>query len=994
MAVEIKDTKYFYPPRPGSGAGTFSDNIVGLQTVEGGGLTQGNFEFTTGVTEKVNRVFNVGAFSEPMSLDMMGIDNLEESRRIMATQFRVYPNYDVSQVLNFSMYGSLSKRFSVSITRIINYFPASLDVMFNNDEFITGNTAYDIVYDTQNDETYFKINVDRINNPFDIDYSISATTNLSIREITVSPYRNLYNTYLDYCVSINDDIFKVLAFIPSETLSSGYIQFYVSGSPFGVSATTINDDFQIRPNDYIVDKVFQESFDEVEKFLVNRLVRPEYTAVFQVPQQNEYGQTYTEYKQVTWPKQGTWNLDIRSFLFDNYLEEIQAIAVNLDSFKTNLISRFLITDSLKEFDTLGQKVEKIFQIYGRSFDQIKQFIDGLAYMNSVNYNPSNDIPSELLVNLARTLGWSSNFSPITNEDFLSSVFGNTSTPTYPGYARALTPTELNYAYYRNLILNASYLFKSKGTRRSIEFLLRLIGAPDSLIEYNEHIYLADQRINLEQFNTQWASISGGTYVNDVPSYLPDETYKIKGQLYTAFTSTATYQDVNIMLGDYPIDAEGYPNAPTNTETFFFQIGSGWYETTPQHRSPDQVQLTGNVYTGQNYDIQAQLTPFTYGQTYLNRYRDFPYMNEGFKLQKVVDNNKSWLSDDEKIRVSTQGDYNAYYYVDNEKLVLNVKNVDIFLNPAQGLVYDVWEQSRQYDYPIPESGLTVGYPVPGGVDWTYVNPEPKKKTFFEFSQTFWENMINTRNRQYITDGKTGGYPTLQSIFWKYIESEQTVGIPNNKYTYQKLIDYVNGIGPYWTKLVEQMVPATTIWNGGVRLENSIFNKQKFVYRRQRGCQFIPVPVDPCYIISNIFDYTCNTEYADFNIYPWFNGDVTVSNFSSILGNRIDYMLGQSGLTLNQCYQNSVISDWYVDLTINGEQIIKESFYTGYGISDVPTDSQWRNALINYLPQLYNYGYTYYLNGNTLTITNLTCLTQNIVDTVLLNVGINININCTE
>jgi len=994
MAVEIKNTKYFYPPRPGNGAGTFSDNIVGLQTVEGGGLTQGNFEFTTGVTEKVNRVFNVGAFSEPMSLDMMGIDNLEESRRIMATQFRVYPNYDISQVLNFSMYGSLSERFRVSITRIINYFPASLDVMFNNDDYVTGNTAYDIVYDSQADETYFKVNVDRINNPFDIDYSISATTNLSVREISVSPYRNLYNTYLDYCVSINDDIFQILAFVPSETLSSGEIQFYVSGAPFGVSATTINDDFEIRPNDYIVDKVFLESFDEVEKFLVNRLVRPEYTAVFQVPQQNEFGQVYTEYKQVTWPKQGTWNLDIRSFLFDSYLEEIQAIAVNLDSFKTNLISRFLITDSLKEFDTLGQKVEKIFQIYGRSFDQVKQFIDGLAYMNSVNYNPSNDIPSELLVNLARTLGWSSNFSPITNEDFLSSVFGNTSTPTYPGYARALTPTELNYAYYRNLILNASYLFKSKGTRRSIEFLLRLIGAPDSLIEYNEHIYLADQRINLDQFYTQWASISGGTYVNDVPSYLPGETYKVKGQLYTAFTSTATYQDVAIRLDDYPMDAEGYPNAPANTETFFFQIGAGWYEVTPQHRSPDQVQLTGNVFTGQNYNIQTQLTPFTYGQTYLNRYRDFPYMNEGFKLQKVVDNNKSWLSDDDRIRVSTQGDYNAYYFVDNEKLVLNVKNVDIFLNPAQGIVYDVWNQSVQYDYPIPESGLTVGYPVPGGVDWTYVNPEPKKKTFFEFSQTFWENMINTRNRQYITDGKTGGYPTLQSIFWKYIESEQTVGIPNNKYTYQKLIDYVNGIGPYWTKLVEQMVPATTIWNGGVRLENSIFNKQKFVYRRQRGCQFIPVPVDPCFIISNIFDYTCTTEYADFNIYPWFNGDVTVSNFSSILVNRVNNMLAQSGLTLNECSQNSVLSDWYVDLTINGEQIIKESFYTGYGMSDVPTNTQWRNALINYLPQLYNYGYTYYLDGNTLTITDLACLTQNTVDTVSLDTGINININCTQ
>ena len=994
MAVNTTNTKYFYPPRPGNGAGTFSDNIVGLQTVEGGGLTQGNFEFTTGVTEKVNRTFNVGAFSESMTLDMMNIESLEQSRQILATQFRVYPNYDISQVLNFSMYGSLSERFRVSITKIINYFPASLDVQYTNGDFITGDTAYDIAYDIQSDETYFKVNVDRLRNPFDVDYSINASNNLMMRELEVSIYRNLNKTYLDYCVSIDDNIYKILAFTPSTTLTSGTLTFYVSGSPFGTTATTLQTEFQIRPNDYIVDKTFQENFDEVEKFLVNRLVRPEYTAVFQVPQQNEYGQTYTDYQQVTWPKDGYWNLDIRSFLFDSYLAKIQEIAINLDSFKTNLISRFLVSDSLKEFDTLGRKVEKIFQIYGRSFDQIKQFIEGLAYMNSVNYNTSNDIPSELLVNLSRTLGWSSNFSPITNEDFLSSVFGNTSTPTYPGYARALTPTELNYTYYKNLILNAAYLFKSKGTRRSIEFLLRLIGAPDSLIEYNEHIYLADQKINLDQFYNQWSQISGGTYVLETPTYATGQTYSFKGQLFTAFTTNSSYQDTNITLSDYPMDFEGYPKAPLNTETYFFQIGAGWYETTAEHRSPDNVVLTGNVFTGQNLSIQTQLLPFTYGQTYLNRFRDFPYMNEGFKLQKIVDNNKSWLSDDDKIRTSTQADYNAYYFVDNEKLVLNVKNIDLFLNPAQGLVYDVWDQSRKYDYPIPESGLTIGYPVPGGVDWTYVDPKPKKKTFFEFSQTFWQNMINARNRQYISDGKTGGYPTLQSIWWKYIESEQTVGLPNNKYTYQKLIDYVTGIGPYWTKLVEQMIPATTIWNTGVRLENSVLHKQKFVYRRQRGCQFIPVAVDPCYIISDIFNYTCNSEYVDFNIYPWFNGDITATNFNSILSNRINNMLSENGLTLNQCYQNSVQTEWYIDLRINNQILIQNTFYSGYGYTDVPTELQWRNSLIYYLPTLYDYGYTYYLNGNNITITNLGCNSENLQDTVFLNVGININIKCSS
>ena len=986
--------KYFYPPVPGNGSGTFSDNIVGLQTVQGGGLTQGNFDFTTSVVEKVDRRFNVGAFSDPINLGDLNIDNLTESRSILATQFRVYPNYDVSQVLNFSMYGSLSKRLQVSATQIINYFPASLDIMFSNLSFVTGATATNIQYDSVSDETYFEVNVDRINNPFDIDYSISAATNLNLREITVSKYRNLYNTYLDYAVAINGEIFKVLSFTPSQTLSSGHIAFYVSGTPFGTTATTIYDNFQIRPNDFVADRVFAEDFDEVEKFMLNRLIQPEFTAVFQVPQQTENGEFYTDYQQVTWPKDGPWNLDIRSFLFDDYLAQLEAIAVNLDSFKSNLISRFLVTDSLKEFDTMGQKVEKIFQIYGRSFDQIKQFIDGLAYMNSVNYNPENDIPSQLLVNLAQTLGWSSNFSPITNEDFLSSVFGNTSIPTYPGYTRALTPTELNYAYYRNLIMNASYLFKSKGTRRSVEFMLRLIGAPDSLIEYNEHIYLADQKINLEQFAYQWAQISGGTYVQNTPSYLPGATYRIRGNTYTAFTTTDTYTDVSITLADYPIDDLGFPKAPLNTETYFFQLGAGWYEQTPSHRSPDEVVLTGDVYTGQNYSIQTQLQPFTYGQPYLNRFRQFPYMTEGFKLQKVVDNKKSWLEEDNKIRLSVDGDYDAYYYVDDERLVLNVKNVDLFLNPAQGLVYDVWDESVRYDYPIPESGLTVGYPVPGGLDWTYVNPEPKKKTFFEFSQTFWENMINVRNRQWISDGKTGGYPTLQSIWWKYIESEQTVGLPNNKYTYQKLIDYVNGLGPYWMKLVEQMVPATTIWNTGVKMENSVLQKQKFVYRRQRGCQIIPVPVEPCYIIGNIFDFTCAAEYVDFYIYPWLNGDVDVSNFNSILANRINSMLASSGLTLNQCVKSSTQTEWYVDLRIGGNIIIQEMFYSGYGYVDVPTNMAWRNALIEYLPNIYDYGYTYFLNGNSLTITSLTCTPNNLKDIVSLNVGINISINCNN
>ena len=51
-------------------------------------------------------------------------------------------------------------------------------------------------------------------------------------------------------------------------------------------------------------------------------------------------------------------------------------------------------------------------------------------MNSVNYNIGNDIPSQLLKNLAETLGWRINVSPITTDNFLDSVFGNIWKPIF------------------------------------------------------------------------------------------------------------------------------------------------------------------------------------------------------------------------------------------------------------------------------------------------------------------------------------------------------------------------------------------------------------------------------------------------------------------------------------------------------------------------------------------------------------------------------------
>ena len=612
--------KKFIPNTSASGVGTPFDNLVGLQTVQGGGLTQGNFEFSTSVSEKVNRTFNIGVFQDPISLEDLDINSVNEARELLAKEFRVYPNYDLSQVTNFTIFGSLQKRFEVSIQRILNFFPAALEVDQIYYDYSTGDTAYNITYDALANETTLDISVSRIKNPFLIDYSVNSVINLQNREQEFSPIRDLTNRYRDYSLVVDGIPFNLVDFIPSQTLNSGTLTLIVNGNPFLGSSTSIQS-LVIRPNDYWVEKSFTEDFDEVEKFLLNRLSLPIYTAIFDVPRENDNGVVTISPRNLTWNKDGLWNLDIRSQRFDLYLESLNEIAVEFDAYKTNLVARFLVTESLLEFDTPDHRVGKVLQIYGRSFDQLKQFIDALAYMNSVNYTPGNDIPSMLLKNLAQTLGWGINISPITNENFLSSVYSSTGVTQYEGYSREFTPTELNYQFYRNLILNSAYLFKSKGTRRSIEFTMRLVGAPDALIEFNEHVYLADQRINMSQFDQQFAQITGGTYTEIITEYVPGDLFKIYGEQYTAFTSSSEVFLVDQVREDYPVDDFGYPKAPTENDDYFFEKGAGWFESTPQHRSPEIVNRSLSVFTGSSPNIQTTLQPFSYGQEYFDPIKD-------------------------------------------------------------------------------------------------------------------------------------------------------------------------------------------------------------------------------------------------------------------------------------------------------------------------------------------------------------------------------------
>jgi hypothetical protein len=557
-------TQKFTCPPQSSAANEFSNNLVGVQLVTGGGLTQANFNFTTNITEKQNRTFSIGTFSDPINLESINIENNIESADILANNYRVYPNYDLSQVTNFTQYGSLVKRFSVSITKIINFYPAALEVSSQTNKFVTQETAINIFYDSVEDDTTFEVSLSSIRNPFDIDYSVNAETNALFNEMEVSPLRNMKLQYKKYALVIGGVEYPLNYLYPT-TSTSTTLKLIVDGNPFGGNQISY-EYLVIRPNNYEVNRVFNLDFDQVENFLLNRSITPAYTASFTVPREQDDGTYKITTELATFPRAGLWNLDIESLVFDNYLTQINDFAISLDTYNTNLVSRFLTTGALKEFDTPDQKFEKLLQIYGRSFDETKSFISALGNINSVHYTVKNDIPSQLLKNLAQTLGWVTNFSPISNEELLQAVF-TTQPNTFTGLQIGPTPEEINYQFYRNLILNSAWLFKSKGTRKSIECLLRMVGAPEALIDFNEHIYVADQRINMSEFEKQYIQITGGTFNQQIPVLQGNNTYSIQGIQYTGFTTTTINSNVLTTRADYPVDVFGCPQMPEASEAY-------------------------------------------------------------------------------------------------------------------------------------------------------------------------------------------------------------------------------------------------------------------------------------------------------------------------------------------------------------------------------------------------------------------------------------------
>ena len=780
--------KYKVPSQAASGADTFSDSLVGVQITDGSSqLTNTNFAIEKVIPERDSKNFKTSPFS-----DFFTLDTLNEETEAATTQ----PGNSKKEKIKFkanlddaskSLFGSLKQRLSVSVAKIINKFPAAILVDENSLYNVTTNTASNATYNTKTKTTDFYVPYSILFNPFDllITKPLSNTT-----PETNNPIRSFYSSYKKYSIDFSGNTYDIVSYV--ETNADGNIKLKVNGDIFTGSTGTTSS-LLIRPNDAITEE-FYNNLDELEDTLLNRETNPKYNATFKVPR-DSFDETTTDIVDVkiNWPvSKDNWNIQIVGINFNDYIEKLSGLGDEIDDYKSNLIVRFLTAPQLFEFDSEDKKAETIFQLYGQNFDKVKKYIDNIAFMRNVSYDGINNVPDVLLKNLSNTLGLST--VNLFDEKSLQDTLYTRQDAQYLGLSVGKTLIEAEYEFYRRILSNLADLYKTKGTRSAIEFFLKFLGAPEQLIRIDEYVYNVTGLPQQDFEDDIDEVIRGGKISTAITGFTSTVvTYNIVGGTTTTGYTFATgliTGTTNLSRDEYPIDSNGLPRKTTSTlSDIYFQKGSGWYDLTLDHRSSNIIDSELSVLTGRTKTIKTKPKDYTYGDEYFDSFRTLDGLDYGFEIEGRIDNLKGTVVDNEN----------------SSKLVLNRKNISVYLSPSNGTNYDVYRQSRNLELSFGTMTPQTGY------------------TFAEYL----DDILN----QLITDSNISRYQksyfSLEQVYNSYITNTNFV-----PFNFVSVNEFINRMSPYWVQVIDQFIPATTLWNGGNLIENNIFNRSKHFYLRPR------------------------------------------------------------------------------------------------------------------------------------------------------------------
>jgi hypothetical protein len=421
----------------------------------------------TGTTDNV-------AFTPFSTLKNMGVDNFNPSVHKSVQNNELRPVN--SDPYSYSYFGSFYTEVARSINNILDTFPYAALAYDDMD----GVTLYDYSQDfnqiTGEKTSTFKIPASTITNQGFILFNSGSPAN---NQVSLMTQTNLFEIQFSGATTAQTESHAIKAYSytggTTPTLEFTVYGHLSNGAVLPFSGTSSKLPVYIRPSRKRMTE-YRISQSRLERQLLNE-------ALFDIPDIDDERTNFTY--RMPWPRSiDGFNPDTKGDLFTAYQDNILVLAGNVDMDKTDIMIKTMIPDNYLDFDTDTQIYKKFVSSYARQFDEIKQFIDNIAYAHTINYNNENSIPEKFLVKLSNLLGWklSSSFSEIDLFEYLASEEN---------------PEQDSFAYYnveiwKRILININWLYKKKGTRDALQFLFKLMGAPDCLVVFDEFVYDLEQ----------------------------------------------------------------------------------------------------------------------------------------------------------------------------------------------------------------------------------------------------------------------------------------------------------------------------------------------------------------------------------------------------------------------------------------------------------------------------------------------------------------------
>ena len=544
-----------------------------------------NFLFTDNTTPGTKYRNNTGEWSEPYTQDTLGdkIDKTVNDTSLLD---------DSNDIRDYAYYGSAAELVRASVENIIKWFPGkvwSTDDVINRvnqaedgwlyikDIITDGHHNYAIEYTDNKDDCLVHV----VRNPFDIDF---YTTNKVMGKYD-NTLRNMPLSWKQYIVNdVDFNSWNVWIQPYQECVNNFTIKYDITFTYTdveGIDRTkhlygivnegdiiwcTKGDAITIQPKQSIIDEYFK-NLDGFEAKLLNRVNNPQYTARFVTPIQynnNNPNYAYVE-RAYSWPYDG-YCISVDTIGFDNYFNSLYNMAVLMDELWCDNLWKNMTHESIKNFDWTytkqyeegqeeenilgGTRMEGVLRIWGRCFDDVKRYVDGIKLKNCITYDDSANLANAELSDKAGLMGWEIYSTKISNSDniYLTNDFidnniekldpierwGADAFVTYdkwytPKNPEAVSQNSVDNDFMNRLILSTSRIFKSKGTKEGIRMVLAMFGIGDNDIEFHEKYYTVTPKNRNELFCFyQWVQFPehGEQYeplagYNDLEEYLSE-----------------------------------------------------------------------------------------------------------------------------------------------------------------------------------------------------------------------------------------------------------------------------------------------------------------------------------------------------------------------------------------------------------------------------------------------------------------------------------------